>query len=332
MPSNSVDIPLYIEYGKIGCFVAADFITKKSIFGNPYFNPTQPQSIRWATKALQSAYLRDNYSAYAQSIAQFQYSLYSGFLGTIRRIHGNSQGIIVTPSTSNANRFTQTRSYGQFLVGASGAPADGATTITITDPDIYPETSNAKVRVHRSGYLQGENLGSAKFTAIYSPGQYVITVDPPFRGDGTVENSELVDILYPVSVNLTYTTSIVPTTSLIYTATLDGFEIKVLVDQNGNIFPITINTTNIIKFVMSAKADSGEIYWMIWEGTVKNDGGVVTILVSNVNVLQDDFNGTFLVEVNADSVNDGIEIQATGIDGKIIFCKATFELVGTESL
>lgn len=160
----------------------------------------------------------------------------------------------------------------------------------------------------------------------------IVSVDPPFRGDGTPENSEIVDILYPVSARLTFATTVVPTTNLIYTATLNGFEIKVLVDQNGNIFPITINTTNVIKFVMSAKADTGEIFWMIWEGTVKNSGGTVTILVSNVSVLQDDFNGAFLVEVNANSILDGIEIQATGINLKIIECKATFELVGTESL
>lgn len=80
------DIDLYIEYGRIAQFVISDYISKESFLGNPYFNPEQPRHIYCATKALIHAASNKSSSTSVFSLAQYQYSLYSAFIGIIQGV------------------------------------------------------------------------------------------------------------------------------------------------------------------------------------------------------------------------------------------------------
>lgn len=319
MPVNSVDIQLYIEYGKIGTFVASDFISKKSIFGVPYFNPSQPQSIYCATKALENIYASSNYSAAAQSIAAYQYSLYSGFIGDIRKILGNAQGIIVTPTNPSLPTYLlQQREYPQFEVGQVSSPMDdGDTVLTINDDKIAPQSQDATLEIHVDGLQEGQALvDQSSFTAVYSPGQYVITFNNPVR-DGNV-----IIVKYPVQLNLTYqTTSQVDTT---YTAQLVNVQTKTLVNTAGNIFIVQAGTVNVSNFTLFCVSTTDEVYIMQWNATVKNIGGTVTIYNDSYSVIQDDFAGALSVVIAADNTNHGVSITITGISGKTINCRAIF--------
>jgi hypothetical protein len=319
MAINSVDIPTYIEYGKIGTFVASDFITKKSYFGNPYFNPTQPQSIYCATKALENIYLLSNYSAAAQSMAAYQFSLYSGFIGNIKKIIGNAQGIVVTPTNPSLPTYlVQQREYPQFEIGQPNSPMnDGDTTLTINDSQIAPQTPDATLEIHVDGLQEGQGLiDQSSFTAVYSPGQYVITFNNPVRTGNVIMPK------YPVQLNLTYqTTAVLDTT---YTAQLINIQTKTLVNTAGNIFIVQSGTVNVSNFTLFCVSTADEVFIMQWNATVKNIGGVVTIYNDSYGVIQDDFAGALVVAITADQTHHGVAITVTGISGKTINCRAIF--------
>lgn len=321
MAINSVDIEQYIEIGEISQFLASDSISKSSIFGNPYPVPDLPKHIRCARLAVVFDYEHANFSQDLQSVVHYMYSLCQPYAQRARTILDNEAGITVTPALPNGNYFVQQRQYPQFLVGAVGSPMnEGDTTLVITDTDITPETSDAEVEVHREGIELGENFsGRSDFTATFAPSQYTIIFDPPVTGDGNPTTSELISIKYPVRRNLTYA----PNTSTSFTCILNGAETKRLEDSNGNIFQIPFGTTGVLTFTLFCIGNvTGDIYVMTWEGSANNIAGTVTVYEverRDINIAM-----TLDVSVVANSADGGVEVDITGIAGKIINCRATF--------
>jgi hypothetical protein len=322
---NSNNIAEWIQIGKLCIPISIADINRNLMLNKNNQDELLPYKLRLVNKAVQFGYANDNNTARLDLVNEYQIALCGRYTWIAMTKLGNVEGIVITPALPPDEYLTQLRQYTPFLVGAVNAPmVDGDTVLVITDSSSVPESDLGEVEIHIDGLEEGQDFaGRSNFSAVWTLNTYTITFSPPVRGDGNPSASNLISIKYPIRTNITVSTA-QPTQDLIYTATVIGATTETLYNQLSEIFQVSDDTSNVVKFIMFCISTTSEIYIREWEATVTNIAGANTIMLSNDNVLQDDFGGTLTAVISADDALGGVKIEVTGITAKTINCRATF--------
>lgn len=320
-----LSIPTILECAKLAeSYACVDRAKKNALFGG-FISNLLAEKIYLIRRPVQNRYDKNPTDISLRDTSNYLWSLL-GVYGLKALNSLEAGGVIVAPASDIGSYLVQLRNYPQIIVGDAGALPLGAgdTELLIADADASPESPNGEVEIHVEGEEEGRYLlDRSSFYPIWNQGQYLIKFN-----QGVIKG-QLIQIKYPVRVNLVYTQTPTPPQSVSYSATLNGVETKSLVDTNGNIFTVAVNAFQIISIFIYAISDTNERFSMNWTGSVYNELGDIIIAPNNnifpySNPFGDDFFNNIIV--GADDTFQGIRITMTGIENKIINCEAKFSV------
>ena len=314
-------VPTILEAYKLGGgYSLQDRATKNTLFGGMPVQ-TIPQKITFVGRRVQYRYDINPSDTTLRDTANTLWKLLGKY--GVRAVNSLDQGgVVVTQIPGIANYLVTLRNYPQFVVGSFGSPmvADD-TVLEIFDDLAVPQGKDGQVEIHLDGGELGELLmDRSSFDAVYTTGKYTVTFTNPVR-DGM-----LIMPKYPIRNNLVSSSIPSPTTNVEYTATLVDFQIRTLLNSDGNIFTIPAATQGVLTINLTGESSLDERLAAVWEYYVNNIGGTITLAQSNGGIIYQ----TFAVPMDANIVISGnnalqgVQIIGTGQVGSTIILKATF--------
>lgn len=116
-----IDIPLFIQYGNICSYLAAnDFSRQGLLFGQP-FDSDLPSRLDVATEIVEASYNRDPTNESLVNIGNYLYQLCGKYIPKAKQIIANmGQGTIVNPATGAVSILAPF--YIEFYVGVTASP------------------------------------------------------------------------------------------------------------------------------------------------------------------------------------------------------------------
>jgi hypothetical protein len=129
-----IDIPLYLQYGDISSFLAANDFSKQNLLKGGAFNSDLPNRLNVVTRLVEWAYNRDADDTTLVSTGNYLYQLCGKYIQQAKQIIANYMpGIIINPA--NGAQSTLQPIYLQFRVGVTASPISiNGVNVTLPNP------------------------------------------------------------------------------------------------------------------------------------------------------------------------------------------------------
>lgn len=116
-----IDIQLFIQYGNICSYLAANDFSRQKFLKGGSFNSDLPMRLHVATSIVERAYNRDPTAESLVSIGNYLYQLCGKYIQQAKQIIANmGQGTIVNPATGAVSILAPF--YIEFYVGVTASP------------------------------------------------------------------------------------------------------------------------------------------------------------------------------------------------------------------
>lgn len=119
--SLPIDIPLFIQYGKISSYLAANDFSRQNFLRGGSFNSDLPMRLHVATSIVERSYARNPDSESLVNIGNYLFQLCGKYVPRAKQIIANmGQGVIVNPATGVQSILAPF--YLEFYVGVTASP------------------------------------------------------------------------------------------------------------------------------------------------------------------------------------------------------------------